>query len=105
MSIMSQLHAELSEQANELGYETLEGACQDGYHVEFDTNPLTHEESATLVSDLAKEQERAHLAYIVERAEHEKKLKVISEFLRKNNAEGYAEDIDNAIEFFNQGER
>lgn len=64
MSIMSQLHAELSEQANELGYETLEEACQDGYHAEFNTNPLTHEESATLVPDPVKEQEKAHEAWL-----------------------------------------
>lgn len=66
MSKMSQLHAELSEQANELGYGTLEEACQDGYHAEFNTNPLTHEESATLVPDLAKEQEKAHEAWLKE---------------------------------------
>lgn len=101
MSIMSQLHAELSEQANELGYETLEEAQADGYTINYQEGKLVKYECC----DLAKEQEQAHLAYIVERAEHEKNLKVISEFLRKNNAEGYAEDIDNAIEFFSQGER
>lgn len=101
MSKMSQLHAELSEQAHELGFESIEEAEADGYTIDYTERRLVKHGCC----DMAKEQERAHLAYIVERAEHEKKLKVISEFLRKNNAEGYAEDIDNAIEFFNQGER
>lgn len=101
MSKMSQLHAELSERAHELGFESIEEAEANGYTIDYTERRLVRHECC----DMAKEQERAHLAYIVERAEHEKKLKVISEFLRKNNAEGYAEDIDNAIEFFNQGER
>ena len=101
MSKMSQLHAELSQQAYDLGFNSLDDALAMGYMINYTERRLVRHECC----DMAKEQERAHLAYIVERAEHEKKLKVISEFLRKNNAEGYAEDIDNAIEFFNQGER
>lgn len=37
---MSQLHAELSEQAYELGYLTLDQALADGYEVDYRTNRL-----------------------------------------------------------------
>lgn len=40
MSKMSQLHAELSEQAYELGYLTLDQALADGYEVDYRTSRL-----------------------------------------------------------------
>lgn len=36
MSKMSQLHAELSEQASELGFESIEEAEANGYHIAYD---------------------------------------------------------------------
>lgn len=40
MSKMSQLHAELSVEASELGYPSLEEALEDGYHVNYKTIKL-----------------------------------------------------------------
>lgn len=40
MSKISQLHAELSEQAYELGYLTLDQALADGYEVDYRTSRL-----------------------------------------------------------------
>ena len=40
MSEMSQLHAELSEQAYELGYETLQDALNDGYEADYNERKL-----------------------------------------------------------------
>lgn len=40
MSRMSQLHAELSEQAYDLGYLTLDQALADGYEVDYRTSRL-----------------------------------------------------------------
>lgn len=62
MSKMSQLHAELSEQANELGYETLEEAQADGYTINYVEGKLVKYECC----DLAKEQEKAHEAWLKE---------------------------------------
>lgn len=65
MSKMSQLHAELSEQANELGYETLEEAQANGYTINYQEGKLVKYECC----DLAKEQEKAHEAWLEEREE------------------------------------
>lgn len=58
MSKMSQLHAELSEQAYELGYESLEEAEANGLKVQYNSDG-----TATLVPFLTdKEQEQAEQA-------------------------------------------
>lgn len=63
MSKMSQLYTELSEQANELGYETLEQAQADGYTINYAESKLVKYECC----DLAKEQEKAHEAWEAEK--------------------------------------
>lgn len=40
MSKMSQLHAELTEQASELGYESIEEAEANGYEIDYDRSML-----------------------------------------------------------------
>lgn len=62
MSKMSQLHAELSEQANELGYETLEEAQANGYAINYQESKLVKYECC----DLVKEQEKAHEEWLKE---------------------------------------
>lgn len=104
MSKMSQLHAELSEQANELGYETLEEACQDGYHVEFNTNPLTHEESATLVPDTSIEQEKAHRDYLERKELYIYGLKRIAEQIDELGLSEQANTLIAIANFMNEGE-
>lgn len=61
---MSQLHAELSEQANELGFESLDEALTNGYEVDYEEKQLVN--PYVLVD---KAQEEAHEAWLKERDE------------------------------------
>ena len=45
MSKMSQLHMELTEQANELGFDTLEDAMSHGYSVDYAHHKLVDEQA------------------------------------------------------------
>lgn len=69
MSKMSQLHAELSEQATSLGYETLEQALNNGYDVDYEKGKLIKRGLgySETVKYLAKEQQKAHEAWLKER--------------------------------------
>lgn len=58
MSKMSQLHAELTEQASELGFESIGEAEQAGYGVDW--------ENAKLIK-VEDEQDKAHEAWVKER--------------------------------------
>lgn len=58
MSKMSQLHAELTEQAYELGFESIGEAEQAGYGVDWENHKLIKVED---------EQEKAHEAWLKER--------------------------------------
>lgn len=71
MSKMSQLHAELSEQANELGFETIQDAVNSGYVVDYDNGKLVKYGLgySETVEYLTKEQEKAHEAWLEEREE------------------------------------
>lgn len=71
MSKMSQLHAELSEQANELGFETIQDAVNSGYIVDYDKGKLVKYGLgySETVEYLTKEQQKAHEAWLEERDE------------------------------------
>lgn len=60
---MSQIHLELTEQANELGFESIEEAEANGYRVDYTG------EGWELKLDMAKAQEKAHEAWLKERDE------------------------------------
>ena len=98
MSKMSQLHAELEEQANELGFENLHEALANGYEVDYEERKLVN----PYVLDLDKEQEKAHETWVKEK---EKVLEDLDYLLR-----GYpypiedAEKVANAIDFIKKGE-
>lgn len=64
MSKMGELHAELSEQANELGFESLDEALANGYEVDYEEKQLVN--PYVLVD---KAQEEAHEAWLKERDE------------------------------------
>lgn len=70
MSKMSQLHAELSEQANELGFETIQDAVNSGYVVDYERGKLVKYglSYSETVEYLMKEQEKAHEAWLKEKA-------------------------------------
>ena len=61
MSKMGELHAELSEQANELGFESLDEALANGYEVDCEERQLVN--PYVLVD---KAQEEAHEAWLKE---------------------------------------
>lgn len=62
MSRMSQLHAELTEQAAELGFMSIEEAEANGYEVDYDKQELVQ-------TDNEGELDKAHEAWLKERDE------------------------------------
>ena len=92
MSKMSQLHAELTEQANELGFESIEEAERNGYAVNYEKGILEDG------------REQAHLAYIVEREEHLNEMKKVVDILIAVGQPEMAACIESAREFFKKGE-
>ena len=85
MSKMSQLHAELSEQASELGYESLGEAEQAGCEVDWENVKLIPPEEA------------AHRALLHERNRIIVGLSAVKAFGKLSDTN--AEEIDRAIEF------
>lgn len=69
MSKMSQLHLTLNEQAVELGFEGLGEALMKGYDVDYEKGKLVKRSLgySETVEYLAKEQEKAHEAWLKER--------------------------------------
>lgn len=84
MSKMSQLHAELSEQAADLGYESLGEAEQMGCEVDWENQKLIPPEEAAHNSILQERDEIiADLEKLVTRSEYDKRTKMRAiEFLR-----------------------
>lgn len=70
MSKMSQLHLTLDEQAVELGFEGLGEALMKGYDVDYEKGKLVRRGLgySETVEYLAKEQEKAHEAWLEEKA-------------------------------------
>ena len=85
MSKMSQLHAELSEQASELGYESLGEAEQAGCEVDWENQKLIPPEEAAHNSLMeAKEEILNTIDFVIARApEHRDKLRRVQEFITK----------------------
>ena len=103
MSKMSQLHAELTEQAAELGFENVEEALDNGYDVDYDNYKIVgHKlDFSETVKYLTKEQEKAHEAWLKEKACSLEGL----EDLRKRIPYDWTETIDvldRAIEFIKE---
>ena len=73
MSKMSQLHAELSEQASELGFESIEQAEANGYEVKFEDG------GAFLVPDINKAYEE--LAEEIKAKKEAKQIEMVYEAL------------------------
>lgn len=101
MSKMSQLHAELSEQANELGFETIQDAVNSGYVVDYDKGKLVKYGLgySETVEYLTKEQEKAHEAWLKERDEVLEELKQLHERLTVLGYDALAESVYKAINF------
>ena len=97
MSKMSQLHAELTSQAYELGYTTLEEAFNDGWEVDYEHSRLRK------VSDL---QEEAHKAWLKERDETIKNLTDLGfDMVREDGVPpDWAKTVFKAVDFIKKGE-
>lgn len=104
MSKMSQLHAELEEQAYEYGYESLDAALQDGCAITAHGGLVPSEE--TLRHIAAEEHQKAHEAWL-----EEKKVLVgdLRNLLIGMHASGRSDStdyaiIEHALEFIAKGE-
>ena len=96
MSKISQLHAELTEQAYDLGFESIEEAEANGYHINYCDNKVK------LTLDMAKAQEQAHEAWLKEKENILAKLKQLLEAYK--GAESVTSVVEETIEFIEKGE-
>ena len=92
MSKMSQLHAELSEQAYKLGYSSLENAMADGYVIDY--------KNATLVDG----REQAHKDYLKRKETVLVSLSELLDEMLERRADEEASVITEAIDFIKEGE-
>lgn len=106
MSKMSQLHAELSEQAASLGYETLEQALNDGYVVNYENGKLIENGMgySDTVEYLVNEHQKAHAEWLKEKAEVLTELAKLYDRLIELGYDGLADDVWHAINFITKGE-
>lgn len=93
MSKMSQLHAELSEQAIELGFESLEEAVANGYEVDYEEQQLIN--PYVLVD---KAHEEVHEAWLREK---QQVLNELTDAIHDDELgwRGVVRRIEHAIEF------
>ena len=92
MSKMSQLHAELTERAYELGYPSLADAMANGYIIDY--------ENATLVDG----RELAHNEWVKKRKEVLESLSDLADEMLERRADEEADTIIQAIDFIKRGE-
>ena len=95
MSKLSQLHAELSEQASELGFESIYEAEQHGYGVDW--------ENAKLIK-IEDEQEKAHEAWLKERDRVLDNLAQIRNEMLRDDKTKWAMVVGDTILFLRKGE-
>ena len=101
MSKMSQLHAELEQQAYEKGYESLDEALNDGATIIGETL-LTRDDIADKVAD--QEQQKAHEAWLKERGEVMKGLQATWFYLNNLGEKEDADNVSRAMKFIEEGE-
>lgn len=102
MSKMSQLHAELEQQAYEYGYESLDAAFKDGCTVTVGGGLVPSEE--TLRHIAAEEQQKAHEAWLKERGEVIKGLQSTWFYLTNLGEKEDADNVSRAMKFIEEGE-
>lgn len=95
MSKMSQLHAELSEQAYELGFKSIEDAEQHGYILDYEGGKLVPTEEIML---------QQHEEWLKERDEIIKDLDHIALGYAEGGFPAHAKAIYRAIDFIKKGE-
>lgn len=97
MSKMSQLHADLTEQAYDLGFESIEEAEANGYHINYCDNKVK------LTLDMAKAQEQAHEAWLKEK---QQVLDELTDVINDGELDWgeIVRKVEHAIEFIEKGE-
>ena len=97
MAKMSQIHAELTEQASELGFESIEQAEARGYTVKYSGN------EAFLVPDIDKAHKGIHEAWLKERDEVLSIIESVKEdIIELNNGDNKhvaIEELNRVIDF------
>lgn len=101
MSKMSQLHAELEQQAYEKGYESLDEALNDGATIIGETL-LTRDDIADKIAN--QEQQKAHEAWLKERGEVIKGLQATWFYLNNLGEKEDADNVSRAMKFIEEGE-
>lgn len=94
MSKMSQLHAELTEQAADLGFESISEAEANGYHIAYEKNGVK------LKLDMTK----AHEEWLQQKASLINRLDDWKISLYKENRIGEGDLVREAIQFIMKGE-
>lgn len=92
MSKMSQLHADLTEQAAQLGFHSIEEAEINGYEVDYEKGILV------------EGREKAHEVWLERRNQIIKNLTTIKNKLETEGYDIRASWLDEAINFINEGE-
>jgi len=95
MSKMSWAHAELSEQASELGFENIEQAEQNGYQVAYKNGKLV------LLLNPTKAQEIAHNEWLKER---DSLLARVDKVWENPTQDDLLKLVDELVKFIKQGE-
>lgn len=102
MSRIGNLNLELQNQANKLGYSTVQEAIDDGYTITYTDQRL--------VKDMSKEYEKAHKAWVEEKSRTLVELYGVIHFLEliesttNNSYKPEKDAIKRAINFIKKGE-
>lgn len=104
MSKMSNLHLELTEQANEMGFMSIEDAEQHGWRVNYEKAKLEPPVVQPTLEKLA-ELEKAHLEWEADKRLNIRYLSDLQKFLSDNEYFEWATVVENAIEFIKDGEK
>lgn len=102
MSKIGAYNLQLQEQANELGFDTVQEALDAGYEIcEMQMRCVPAACDPILVKS-AKAQEEAHEAWLKEREQVVEELTEVGAFLTAHNE--HPERVDHAIKFIKEGE-
>lgn len=101
MSRMSQFHAELTEQAAQLGFESIEEAEQHGWIVNYESGML---EPPVVQPELDKMEEldKAHEAWLKERDKILEEQEKLHDHLMELGYDALAESVYRAIKFIKE---
>lgn len=97
MSKMSQIHMDLCEQANDLGFSSIEEAEANGYHIAYNNTGWK------LSLNMAKAYEQAHEAWLKEK---ERVLEELTDVINDGELDWgeIVRKVEHAIEFIEKGE-